>query len=678
MLHYSQLARPFSQRILRVPDPVSSTSETELRQHVERALDSQYDVDREIGRGGMGIVYLARDRRLKRQVAIKLLPPELAFRSEIRTRFMREAETAAQLNHPNIVPIYSVDERENLVYFVMSYVEGVNLGKRLHDHGRLGIDETSRVLCEVADALSYAHARGVIHRDIKPDNILLDSEHARAMVTDFGIARAVSDGSDSRLTATGIAIGTPAYMSPEQCAGDREIDGRADLYALGVVAYQMLTGELPFSASNTPAMLVKHISERPANIAERRADAPPDLARAVMMLLEKDPDNRFPDAAALLAALEHGNVPTPPSARAAARQSVAGTSLDAQPAGGSRLEQGSDPDAPYEPTTAELIRWNAEPVERYRRKVAPYLAVNAVIIVASMLGAADFLVATVVWTIIMAYKYARLWTEGYDWRDVFRQPRDRDLFDVTSETIEDVQAVFDAERRRERRERLRQRRLARSSGEGAAAGVLASPARGMAGARSPGVRGDDAPSAMPEVRQAALDLRAIIDIIESMPRNERSLVSDVVPSARALHERIGKLAASVQTLERGAVPDTAGAIEAEISKLEAAANPLDRPASEERVRRLAYLKRQRRSVGDVLRRRANARARLEQCVLALQGIRFDVLRLRAGTESHEHVTSLASEALALARDVDIAVDAAEEVARLTVRRVENQQAPRGA
>jgi serine/threonine-protein kinase len=151
-----------------VPEPVVTTSENELRTVVERALASAYELDREIGRGGMGIVYRARDRRLKRHVAIKLLPPELAYRSEIRSRFLREAETAAQLSHPHIVPIYSVDEVDGLVYFVMSCIEGDNLGKRIHDRGPLPVEDVRRILAEVADALAYAHARGVVHRDIKP------------------------------------------------------------------------------------------------------------------------------------------------------------------------------------------------------------------------------------------------------------------------------------------------------------------------------------------------------------------------------------------------------------------------------------------------------------------------------------------------------------------------------
>ncbi len=310
-----------------------------------RVLDAQYDVDKEIGRGGMGIVYRGRDKRLKRPVAIKLLPPELAFRSEIRSRFLREAEMAAQLSHPHIVPIYSVDEREGLVFFVMALVEGENLGTRIAKKGPINPEEARRILREVGDALAYAHSQNTVHRDIKPDNILIDAATGRTMVTDFGIARAVSEGSDSKLTATGIAIGTPAYMSPEQSAGDRDIDGRTDLYALGIVAYQMLCGDLPFNATSAPALLVKHLSEKPIPI-EQRAMVPPDLARAVMLCLEKNPDDRFPNARAFVQALETGNVPQLPQR--------AGNAYP-QPQQTWQPPANFDPDAP---TPEELVRWS--------------------------------------------------------------------------------------------------------------------------------------------------------------------------------------------------------------------------------------------------------------------------------------------------------------------------------
>ena len=259
--------------------------ERSLYDRVTDALGSQYALDGEIGRGGMSVVYRARDLRLNRDVAIKVLPPDLAHDPAIRARFTREAQTAAQLAHPHIVPIYDVGERDGIAWLVMAMLTGGHLGTLLAHEHRLPVDETRRFLCEIADALDFAHQRGVIHRDIKPDNILIQNGDGRVLVTDFGIARAVTEGADSRLTATGMAIGTPAYMSPEQSTGDRQIDGRSDLYSLGVVGYQMLVGDPPFEAPSTPALLVKHLSERPEPIIQRRRGVPPDLERAVMLLL---------------------------------------------------------------------------------------------------------------------------------------------------------------------------------------------------------------------------------------------------------------------------------------------------------------------------------------------------------------------------------------------------------
>src|SRR3954463_6256572 len=249
-----------------------------LRDRVTVAVGAQYLIESEIGRGGMAVVYRAVDLRLNRTVAIKVLPPDVAFNGDVRTRFIREAQTAAQLSHPNIVPIYSVDDKDGgaLTYFVMAFIDGESLGVRLAREGAWPVDKTVRVLRDVADALAYAHARGVVHRDIKPDNILIDRASGRPLVTDFGIARAAA--ADTRLTVTGVAVGTPAYMSPEQALGEREIDGRSDLYSLAVVGYHMLAGDPPFKAANTPAMLMKHVSERPRPVRERRPEVPAYLA----------------------------------------------------------------------------------------------------------------------------------------------------------------------------------------------------------------------------------------------------------------------------------------------------------------------------------------------------------------------------------------------------------------
>ncbi len=262
-----------------------------LRDRLAAALAPSYTVEAELGRGGMSVVYRARDLRLRRDVAIKVLPPELGFVANIRERFMREAQTAAHLAHPNIVPIYGVEERDTLVWIAMALIEGETLGARLAREGTVDAPETERILGAVSDALTYAHAHGVIHRDIKPDNILLERDTRRVLVTDFGIARAAEG--DGRLTLTGVAVGTPTYMSPEQAIGEGEVDGRSDLYSLGIVGFHMLAGAPPFTASSTPALMLKQITERPPSLAERAPSAPRALVAAVERALAKKPADRW-------------------------------------------------------------------------------------------------------------------------------------------------------------------------------------------------------------------------------------------------------------------------------------------------------------------------------------------------------------------------------------------------
>jgi len=623
-----------------VSDSRLSQSDAELQSHIVRVLAPQYDVEKEIGRGGMGIVYKGRDSRLKRPVAIKLLPPELAFRSEIRTRFLREAEMAAQLSHPHIVPIYGVDEREGLVYFVMALVEGDNLGTRIKKEGPLPPDEVRRILREVGDALAYAHSQNTVHRDIKPDNILLDAVTGRTMVTDFGIARALSEGGDAKLTATGIAIGTPAYMSPEQSAGDRDIDGRTDLYALGIVAYQMLCGDLPFNATSTPALLVKHLSERPIPI-DQRANVPPDLARAVMLCLEKNPDDRFPDARAFVEALETGNVPNLPVR--------AGTAYP-QPAPTWRAPS-YDPEAP---TPEELARWYDPSVVTFRKAIAPFLFVTATLFGISLIGP-NLLIISAFWGINVAYKYARLWSDGFDWRDVFKQPRDKMIVDVAADTLDGAKAIFDRDKRDEVREKARRRRISMSG---------TSPERGVRAlsAADTAALGSGAHAAT--ARQALLDREEILRLVESLPSSDRDRIPDVVPTARQLAEGVMGLASALSALEResGSVP--LSAMEAEIATLESQANPLEREKSEARVRRLALLKRSRRTAAELEQRRSDYSAKLESCALTLQNLKFDVLRLKTGNQSWQHVTTVAEAAMALAREVDSAVYVGDAMAQL--------------
>ncbi|MFN8670002.1 MAG: serine/threonine-protein kinase [Gemmatimonadaceae bacterium] len=266
---------------------------------LQAALAGEYSLQRELGRGGMGIVYLARDVQLDRDVAIKVLPSLLAMNATARERFLREARTAASLSHPHIVPIHRVGEVGGFVFFVMSYVEGETLGERLRTRGPLPAAEAARVMREVAWALAYAHGRGIVHRDVKPDNILLEAATGRAMVTDFGIA---SGGASLPDTDPGKLMGTAHFMSPEQAAG-ASIDGRSDLYALGVVGYLSVSGRLPFEAPNLPALLVRQANEVAPGVSRAAPGLPLAFASAIDRCLARDPAMRFRDGEALAAAL---------------------------------------------------------------------------------------------------------------------------------------------------------------------------------------------------------------------------------------------------------------------------------------------------------------------------------------------------------------------------------------
>src|SRR5215211_3082616 len=253
---------------------------------LQTALAGEYSLQRELGRGGMGIVYLARDVQLDRDIAIKVLPSHLARTAESRERFLREARTAAGLSHPHIVPIHRVGEASGFVFFVMSYVEGETLGERLRTRGPLPPAEATRVLREVAWALAYAHGRGVVHRDVKPDNILLEAGTGRALVTDFGIA---SGGAHAEPESdSGRIMGTANFMSPEQ-ATNKRVDGRSDIYSLGVVGYLATSGRLPFEAPNLSALLIRQATEAPPSLVRAAPGVPPALAAAIDRCLASDP-----------------------------------------------------------------------------------------------------------------------------------------------------------------------------------------------------------------------------------------------------------------------------------------------------------------------------------------------------------------------------------------------------
>lgn len=260
---------------------------------MQAAVEGTFQIERLLGRGGMGAVYLAREPALDRQVAIKVLPPERAQSGDLRERFKREARTAAQLSHPHIVPLLTFGEDDGLVYFVMGYVDGETLSNRLQREGPLSAGEAVRVLTELAQALSYAHSRAVVHRDVKPDNVLLEQPRSIVRLTDFGIAKQHT-GRPS-LTAAGAVIGTPLYMSPEQASGRTDVDARTDVYSLGAVAFTVFTGRPPFEGRSSSDIMRQHLTGEVPRLRDVLPDIPGSLDDAVQRCLAKEPADRWRD-----------------------------------------------------------------------------------------------------------------------------------------------------------------------------------------------------------------------------------------------------------------------------------------------------------------------------------------------------------------------------------------------
>ena len=274
---------------------------------VRAAFAESYVVERELGQGGMATVYLAEDLKHRRKVALKVLRPELASAMG-RDRFPREIQIVAQLSHPHILPLHDSGELGGFLFYVMPFVEGESLRQRLARDGRLGIAESIRILREVTDALAYSHERGIVHRDIKPENVMLSGRHA--LVTDFGVAKALSAAGADKLTTVGLALGTPAYMSPEQAMGEVDIDHRSDIYSVGALAYEMLTGAPPFQRPTAQAVLSAHVLDTPADVTTTRAEVAPALGQLVMRCLAKEKEQRWQSAEAMLPALEAAATPS--------------------------------------------------------------------------------------------------------------------------------------------------------------------------------------------------------------------------------------------------------------------------------------------------------------------------------------------------------------------------------
>lgn len=271
---------------------------SDLAHRLQSALGADYVVERELGAGGFAVVFLVRDLSLKRHLAVKVLSPDLITSHSVLERFRREAETVARLSHPNIVPLHFFGQKDDLLYLVMAYVDGSSVGDRLTREG-LPVEDARRIMSEVASALAHAHKHGVIHRDIKPQNVLIDSESGRCLVTDFGIARTADGGT---LTATGMFVGTPAYLAPEQIEGTPS-DHRADIYALGVMSYEMFAGRQPFEGATPTAMLMKRLAGPPEKLSKVRPETPRVVQATIERCLAQDPEARFQSASDVVQSL---------------------------------------------------------------------------------------------------------------------------------------------------------------------------------------------------------------------------------------------------------------------------------------------------------------------------------------------------------------------------------------
>jgi len=641
-----------------------------LVQRLKEALGESYTIEGEIGRGGMGVVYRARDERLQRRVAIKVLPPELAFQQEIRERFTREAQTAARLQHPHIVPIHDVGEGNGLVYFVMGLVEGESLGGRIRRRGKLPPEEARRIMKETADALSAAHAVSVIHRDIKPDNILLEGTRGRVMVTDFGIAKALSTGSGATLTGVGVAIGTPSYMSPEQAAGERDVDGRSDLYSLGVVTYQMLTGELPFTAPTVAGILMKQITEPAPVLHEVRKDIPEDLSLAVARCLEKDPESRWSTADQLRRALESRTVTGYRPTLTGTRAPTAGATASARarrpasdrsrpmpaagPAGAGASRRPGGSLQPRQPRSAlgapgaqqgralggqwvrnaegrwvrradqeEQVADTGEPaiVQRVRGQFAKWATVTGgcfLINLATGLDGPWFLFPAAFMGFPLLKGYAQLWQAGYTWRDVLNRPPAPDA----------IQAPGSAKQLKGRK-------------------TIPLPPAADFGPHHEAVK------------QVHTDRAAILALVEKLSPSDREMLkdTDIVATTEGLYQKALEMARALHDMDLNFGAEGVERIEQRLAECKLA------PPSEERDRRQMLLEKQLQTASDLASRRQSIADRVESSVLAMQNLRFDLLRLRSAGVGAVigDLTQATQQARALSRDVDMAIAAATEV-----------------
>ena len=618
---------------------------------LQAIVAGRYSLERELGRGGMGVVFLARDVALERLVAIKLLPKHLAHDPTLRERFLREARTAAQLMHPNIVPIHAVEAHDDLAFFVMAFIDGETLAERVRRKGLLSGDETVRLMQEVAWALGYAHGRGVVHRDIKPDNILIEHASGRALVADFGIARVTQR---ETLSAEGTLLGTVQYMSPEQ-AGGEALDARSDVYSLGATAYFALTGASPHEAPTLPAMLNRLVTEMPASVALVRTGLPGTLSDAVMRALAKDRAARFGTADELAGALQQGHQApreARPEIRAFLREVTGGkvmltVGLGVLVAGGGALGFGlvSGETAtalilttgfgslaifvaavagavgglrrdrvPWSEVDAAIAREIGDMQEQMNRQLARAKHVRKMfaILGAGLLGMSGVLLFTAIQQyrtgpreiarMSAALTAVTLLVGGtYLVLGLWKRVPLRWLVPESRVSADSAALAF-------LRRLMRWGPLARFYARGAGTSAVA-------------------PSAVPT---ATLLLQRVQELIDALPAPLRTRLSDVLPAAAGLERAVGALRERVAMLEHALAELPAGSL----------------------------------ARAEFTAARERASDRLAECVATLEQVRTDLLRLGAGLIAADGITAELEKAQELSAAIDAELQGLDEVRKL--------------